>query len=383
MVLNAHPSAPCVLLAGGGTVGHLAPGFALAEALAERGFDIRFATPGEAEEERWFARGGWDRILLPAARRPRGLLAVPGFGARIVGSVLRARAILARQRVSAVVALGGWPCFPGAAAACLLDLPLFFLASDHRAGAVVRRMAPFARRVYLAEASAATDLPEGKTRIVGPILRPAIGRGTRDPARFGLDPSRRTLLVVGGSKGAEGLNRRALEGLRDAIRRDPALAGRIQVLHSTGPRGDGIEEAYRALGVAHRVLPFIEAMEDAWCTADLALTRAGAVTCAEVAATGTAALFVPYPHHADRQQFRNAEPLVARGAALLLEEEALTPAAFARFVLPLLLDEQRLATMRSRARRDAGGGAAGVAEDLVRCLVREGTEPRPGRTPRE
>jgi UDP-N-acetylglucosamine--N-acetylmuramyl-(pentapeptide) pyrophosphoryl-undecaprenol N-acetylglucosamine transferase len=350
-------------------VGHLAPGLALREALAVRGVEARFATPGEAHERTWFPEGEPAPLRIPAPRRPRGLAEAPLFPVRASAAVARAVAVLRRERPAAVVALGGWPCVPAALAAALLRVPLAFVASDRTPGVVVRRLAPLADRVYVADERAAADLGDGaRVRTVGPVLRAAMRYPRRDPGRFGLRSDRATLVVVGGSLGARGLNERVAAGLAAAARETPALRDRFQVLHSVGRSGDGVAQAYRLAGLLHHVTPFLRDMEVAWGTADLAVTRAGAVTCAELAATGTPAVLVPYPHHADRQQFRNAEPLVARGAATLVEEGDLAPERVRRDVVGLLLDPARLSSMRSAVRSGFRDGAGQIADDLVRFL---------------
>src|SRR5687768_812266 len=204
----------------------------------------------------------------------------------------------------------------------------------------------------------------------------------RDPARFGLDTGRRTLLVVGGSLGAQGLNARARSGLLAAVAERAGLASRIQVLHSTGTAEEATlaRADYERAGLVHRVVPFIAEMGEALATADLVLCRGGAATLAEIAALRRPAVVVPYPHHADRQQFANAEPLVEAGQAVVVEEGALDAATFGREVVDRLLDDRALGAMSAgrRAPGDArepatapgasgtGDAAATIARDLVR-----------------
>lgn len=368
--MTARP--PLVVFAGGGTVGHLAPAFALATALERRGARTRFVTPGEAVEAEWFPPGAPPPLALAAPRRPRTLADALRFPGRLLGALGRALRLLQRLRPRAVVGLGGWPCVPASAAALLTGVPLALITSDASPGIVVRVLAPFARRVYAAQEAARRRLARGRPpaarpryRTTGPLVRPEVVEARRDPALLGLVEGRRTLFVVGGSRGAEGLNRALAEGLRQAAAADPTLAARLQVLHSVGLAGAGIGEVYRAAGLSARVVPFLREIGTAYRSADLVVSRAGALTCAELEATGAPAVLVPYPHHADRQQFENAEPLARRGGAAVLEEQALSPAAVREVVLRLLFDAPRLAEMSRRmavGRRDATGE---VAEDLL------------------
>lgn len=343
---------PTVLFLGGGTAGHLAPGFALAEALEAAGVRCLFATPGEAVEAEWFAGQPGPRRVR-AARRPRGVGAALAFLPTLGAGVGDALALLRRERVAGVVALGGWPSLPGLVAARLAGRPLAFVVADAVAGALVRRLGRLAGRIYCADPRAAAVLG-GPPRVqaTGPLLRPGVLAGRRDPRAFGLAEGRATLLVVGGSLGARGLNERVVAGLAAAHARDPALGARLQVLHAAGPDAARVAQRYAALGLCHRVVPFLKAMGSAYRVADLVVARAGAGTCAELAALGRPAVLVPYPHHADRQQFLNARPLVESGQARLVEEAQFTPECFAREVLAPLLDPA------SRAARDPGRRAA-------------------------
>jgi UDP-N-acetylglucosamine--N-acetylmuramyl-(pentapeptide) pyrophosphoryl-undecaprenol N-acetylglucosamine transferase len=153
----------------------------------------------------------------------------------------------------------------------------------------------------------------------------------------------------------------------------PQVRAGLQVLHSAGPDAERCREAWHAAGVRAFTAPFVRDMAAAYGTADLAVSRAGAVTCAELLATGTPSVLVPYPHHADRQQFENARPLVEAGAALLVEEQDLTPERFRDTVLALLGDPARRAEMQEAAALAArghasSGGAAEIADDLVRSF---------------
>jgi len=158
---------------------------------------------------------------------------------------------------------------------------------------------------------------------------------------------------------------RELYGLYEARQADRNLTRRIQVLHSVGGAGAGVAEAYRAAGLPHHVVPFLREIGTAYKTADLVVSRAGALTCAELEATGAPAVLVPYPHHADRQQFKNAEPLAARGGAVILEEKALSPAAVREVILRLLADPPRLAEMSRKMASGARDATTEVAADLL------------------
>lgn len=350
-------------------MGHLAPAFALAGLLRERGIPAHIATPGEAHEEAWFPVGEPPPLRSTATRLPRGALQALGFPPRLAIHVARAWRLLGRVRPGVVVGLGGWPCVPAALAARLRGIPLVLIASDAMPGAAVRRLAAIATRVYVAQAQAARGLRAGTDVLVtGPIVRAEIGRATPTPAAFGLRADRLTLFVTGGSLGAKALNERIARGLEAAVRADPELTGRLQVLHSVGRSEAGVGAAYERAGLTHHVTSFIQDMGTAYATADLVLCRAGAQTCHELEAAGRPAVLVPYPHHADRQQFENAGPLVARGGAALVEEHELDEHGVRTRVVDLLLDTAHCRTMAEAMRGAGAPASASIVEDLVRFL---------------
>ncbi len=359
-----------VLFAGGGTAGHLAPGFALAEALRARGIESVFATPGETKEREWFKERDAPREV-PASRLPKTPRAVFEFGPLTVRGVMRALAVIRRERVGAVVALGGWPCLPAAVAARIAKVPLVFIVADAVPGVVVRHMQGWADRIYAPCDEARSHLHSESVRVTGPLLRTQVLGGRRDPAAFGLDPSRRTLLILGGSLGAQGLYDRWLIGIRAALVDDPGIRERIQILHSVGGQRADIDATYERLRLVHHVTPYVQDMGSAYKTADLVLARAGANTCAELAATRTPAVLVPYPHHADRQQWRNAEALVRAGGAHLIEEQDLSPERIVKDVTSLLEDDAALADMRRSYENLEADAAGQTADDLIRLLERE------------
>ncbi len=361
-----------VLFAGGGTAGHLAPGFALAEALRVRGVESVFATPGESKEREWFKERDEPREV-PASRLPRTPRSVFEFGPVTVQGVMRALRVIRAERAGVVVALGGWPCLPAVVAARIANVPLVFIVADAVPGVVVRHMQGWAERIYAPCDEARSHLRAEGVRVTGPLLRSQVLEGERDATAFGLEPKRRTLLILGGSLGAQGLYDRWLIGIRAALVEDPTIRDRIQILHSVGGQRADIESTYERLRIVHHVTPYVQDMGSAYKTADLVLARAGANTCAELAATQTPAVLVPYPHHADRQQWRNAEALVKCGGAHLIEEPDLSPERIVKDVTNLLEDDEALAEMRRSYESGEADAAGQTADDLIRLLEREET----------
>jgi UDP-N-acetylglucosamine--N-acetylmuramyl-(pentapeptide) pyrophosphoryl-undecaprenol N-acetylglucosamine transferase len=347
---------PVVLFAGGGTGGHLLPGAAAAERLAALcpGATLLFATTDRDEGSAWAgAAGGCERLPLSSPRLPRGPGGVPrflaGFASSVAGSIREIR----RRRVDAVVGLGGYGSVGPSLAALATGRPVVALEANVVPGAANRLLVRLGATAAVSFEETAEGLPRARAVHTGNPLRAGVLGKRRDPGLFGLDGGRPILAVVGGSLGARGLNGRVAAAL-------PLLAREgVQLLWVTG-RDDAaaMEGAARAAGVRAAVLPFTGAMEAVYGTADLLLARSGGGTVAEVAALGVPAVFVPYPHHADRQQALNA-------GALLVEEADLGPASFEAVVLPLLRDAGERERMSAAALRCGRPDAAQRVARLV------------------
>ena len=283
---------------------------------------------------------------------------------RLTAGLLVSLWLIIRLRPRALLLTGGWSGLPVALAAWLLRLPALIFLPDIEPGATIRLLRPFVTRVALTVPDSARWFPDVTTIVTGYPLRRAFTEATRaaGQAHFGLDPQRRTLLVFGGSRGARSINRALLAVLPQL------LAEGLQVLHVTGELDWPEVSAQRsALSVAggYQAFPYLHhEMGLAQAAADLALSRAGASVLAEFPHAGLPALLVPYPW-AWRYQKTNADWLVARGAAMLMED-----ARMEQELLPtlreLLRDGARLQQMRAAARALAQPeGAQRLAAELL------------------
>ena len=348
-----------ILVAAGGTGGHLYPGIAVADELVRRDPSVRvvFAGTPRGLESRIVPRAGYPLELLPIlplngvglGRTLQGLLALPW------GLVCALRLVL-RLRPAAVLGVGGYAGGPVALVAALLGVRTVILEPNAKPGFTNRVLRPFVDAAACAfEDARAFYGPKGV--LTGNPVRggfTALGTKAAGPLK--------TLLVFGGSQGSLVLNEAMIRAL-------PHLPGpeRLHLVHQTGPSPrDAVAAAYATAGREAEVVAYLDDMEVRFAAADLVVSRSGATTCAELQAAGKAAVLVPLARAAADHQRVNAEAMEAKGAAVVVEEKDLTGESLARAIAGLLQDEPRLAAMgrsaRARSRPDA---AARVADLLV------------------
>jgi len=332
-----------VVVAGGGTGGHLYPGLALADALADQGFDVTFVGTPSGIEARAVPAAGYPLRLLPARQLRGGGAgrAVAGLAA-VARGAMRGRGLLAELRPCLVVGVGGYASVAVVIAARLAHLPIVLLEQNVVPGAANRLLGRLAARVCVGFAESTHFFPPGRAVHTGNPVRRQIVRGAARTSH-----ARPGLLVFGGSAGAHRLNVATIDALRTL---GPA-ARALDVTHQTGAADvDEVRAAYAALGLPARVEPFIADMAGAYATADVVISRAGAMSCAEVTAVGLPAILVPYPHAADDHQRRNAEVLVEAGAAEMILDRDCEGPRLAAAIRKLMEDPLRRAAMATRAR---------------------------------
>jgi len=358
-------SAAPVLIAAGGTGGHVFPALAVAEALnatavpvvwlgTRAGLEAR-AVPAAGIEIEWLSVGG----LRGKGWRTR--LAAPLVLARACWQALR---VLRRRRPRALLGMGGFVSGPGGLMARLAGCPLVVHEQNAVAGLTNRVLARFAARVL--EAVPGTFPTALGARHTGNPVRAAIAAIAPPEERFAGRTGAPRLLVLGGSQGARALNER----LPRALARLPA-GTRPEVRHQCGPRHlETARAAYAQAGVAAEVEPFIDDMAAAYAWADLVVGRAGAMSVAELAAAGVGALLVPFPHAVDDHQTRNARWLVEAGAAVVVQEHELDEVRLARELADVLGDRAALVERARRARALARPDAARAVAQAVLEVAR-------------
>jgi UDP-N-acetylglucosamine--N-acetylmuramyl-(pentapeptide) pyrophosphoryl-undecaprenol N-acetylglucosamine transferase len=357
-----------VLLAGGGSAGHVSPLLALADCLRRRKPDLRVTALGTEQglEARLVPARGYDLRTIPKVplpRRPSGDLA--RLPRNLRAAVAAAGRAIDETGAEVVVGFGGYVSTPAYLAARKRRIPIVVHEQNARAGIANRLGARFSRHVATTFASTAL---RGAT-VVGMPLRQEVALLDRDArrgeglAQFGLDPQWPTLLVTGGSLGAQRLNH-AFQQRVDALR-----SSGIQVLHITG-LGKEFEPVSEVAGPPYVVAAYVDHMELAYAAADLVVARAGANTVCELTAVGLPAVYVPLPIGNGEQRF-NAADVVAAGGGLLVDDADFTPEWIDAHLIPLMSDAQRLHAMGEAAAGVGERGADELLADLVAAAFAE------------
>ena len=358
---------PFVAIACGGTGGHLFPGLAVAEALRQRGCLVALlVSPKEVDQQAAKSAAGLEIFTLPAVGwQNRNYFS---FTRSFFRSFFAARKIFRRRRPDAVLAMGGFTSAPPVFAAKISGAKTFLHESNTIPGKSNRLLARFVDAAFIGFPETAAKLCAKKSWVTGTPVRSGFFPDPLSPlspsvcrARLGLDPDRPTILVVGGSQGAHGLNELVLSAL-------PLLKNRgWQWLHLAGARDfENVRAAYAACGIPAVVQPFLAEMDWALGAATAAVSRAGASSLAEIAARRLPALLVPLPTAADNHQVFNAAAFAKSGAARLLEQKNASPEKIAAAVDGLVGDEAARRSVRDAlAAWHAPQSAAQIAEYIM------------------
>jgi UDP-N-acetylglucosamine--N-acetylmuramyl-(pentapeptide) pyrophosphoryl-undecaprenol N-acetylglucosamine transferase len=358
-----------LVIAGGGTGGHVFPALALGEHVlgSLAGSEVLFVgSRGGLEERLVPARGHRLELLEVGKLRGEGALARARTLASLPAAVIAAVRVLRRFAPDVVVGVGGYASGPTILAATVLRLPVVLLEQNSIPGTTNRAIARLARRVVIGFRRAARYLPADRTVLLGNPIRPEV------LAALQARPERRAsgapcLLVLGGSQGAHAIN----ELMANAAGRLRQQLGELRLVHQTGPSDlERTRESYAAAGVAARVEAFIDDVGPALRDADLVLSRAGATTLAELCVAGLPAVLVPYPYAADDHQAANAAELVEAGGAVMVRQGEIDAERLATLLAELLGDEARRQHMAEAMRRCGYPEAAAAVTSLLLELVR-------------
>jgi UDP-N-acetylglucosamine--N-acetylmuramyl-(pentapeptide) pyrophosphoryl-undecaprenol N-acetylglucosamine transferase len=363
-----------VLVAGGGTGGHLFPGMAVAEAFraAVPGLEVAFAGTGRGIEARVVPQSGYRLFTLPVTGLVgRGLIRRLGAVAVLPSALGAAWRVLREFRPDLVVGVGGYASAPILFVAGLMRLPRVILEQNAVPGVTNRIFGPHADRVFLAFEETEQRFTGGRFACPGNPVREGLLEAVE---KAGKARTGRHVLAFGGSQGARALNDALIEAVPALMAKDPDLT----VTHQTGAADlERVRAAYAPLGDRAEAAAFIDDMGAAYAGADLVICRAGATTVAELTAVGRPAILVPYPHAAHDHQTANARLLESRGAAVLLPQGELTPERLEGLVNELLTNRSGLATMEAAAK--ALGRPDAARRVVSECL--ELLPPHNGRPP--
>lgn len=356
-----------MLIAGGGTGGHLYPGIALAEELTTRqkGNEVVFVGTERGLEARVVPALGFPLELIDVKPlKGRGILGVLSGLLALPRAISRSMSLLKKHKPDVAVGVGGYASGPVLLAAFLSRIPAVVLEQNTVPGFTNRVLSRLVDLVFISFESSARFFPKKKAIALGnPIRQKLLDNFLSSKVPDG----RFNVLVLGGSQGAHALNLRMLEAA-------PALASqgdRLHIIHQTGKDDEAIvKKGYADAGVTAEVHAFIEDMSAVYRRADLVVCRAGATTIAELLVAKRAAIFVPYPFAADNHQELNAKEMVERGAALMILERELDGRKLAEEITALSADRPRLDQMERAASRagrpEAGREIIDACFDLIR-----------------
>lgn len=347
-----------VVIAGGGTGGHVIPALAIGRELQSRyGAELLFIGTARGVENKMVPAAGFElKLVQVGALKNVSMMTRAKTMFDLPRAVLSAGTMLGEFKADVVVGVGGYASGPAMIAAVLNGIPTLAFEPNTVPG--------FANKMVGRWVSAAAVHFE----VTKKYFRNATVTGVPVRAEFfqpSIDSAPKTLLVTGGSQGARAINRAVREALSELAK----IEG-LHIIHQTGERDyEETRVAYEKAGVAANVSPFIQDMANAFAHASLIVCRSGASTVAEIAAAGKPAIFIPFPFAADDHQMQNAQALAERGAAVFMSEEYATPEVLGRHIAELLNDPARLRQMSAKAREMAHPRAAQEIAEMVKRLA--------------
>lgn len=376
MPQNRTTRAMSLIIAGGGTGGHLFPGIAVAEEVLATGpsSHVRFIGTGNRFETGVLNRKGFEQQHIRVqSLKGKSLLQQIKTLVSLPWSVFSAAWILRRFRPDVVLGVGGYSAGPVVLAAWMLRIPRALHEQNVIPGMTNRLLSYFADRIYLSFADTRIKARAQKIRLTGnPVRKEILSCLESAPVtpRSPVSPEKPfTIFIVGGSQGAHRINTAVMTALEHIASKDM-----IAFIHQTGAADEGaVRKAYTEHHVTGTAKPFFHDMEKQYHKADLVICRAGASTIAELTVLGKGVIFVPYPFAADDHQALNARQLVSAGAAELILEKDLTGVLLAEKIEHYASSPQKLARMAANMRKQARPDAAKtIVEDLYELAALKG-----------
>jgi len=355
-----------VVIAGGGTGGHLFPGIAIAEEFLKRdpGTKVIFIGTKKGIESKWLRTWGYElKEIDIEGVKGRGMKALIKGVYQIPKSMVQSGKILCDFHPDIVVGVGGYASGPAVLTAYFMGFPTAIAEQNAIPGITNKILGQFVHRIFVTYKQTQAFFPRQKVVVSGNPVRTAV---MDKPSLQREEKGYWQLLVFGGSQGAEAIN----QCMMDMMPRLQSIKDKIKILHQTGSKQlNEIMQRYEEFGIDASVKDFIVDMAEAYRMADLVICRAGATSLAEITAAGKASILIPFPFAVNDHQSKNAAVLEAEGAALLLSESELTAEKLFEAMVTLLKDEEKLRHMEQNARKmsrpDAAITIVNHCEELV------------------
>ena len=352
-----------VVIAGGGTGGHLFPGIAITEEFIRRDkqTEIFFIGTQKGIESKLLGHVGYElrTIDVEGIKGRGGKALVKGFY-QIPQSILQSRRILKQFRPQIVIGVGGYASGPAVLAAYFMRIPTAIAEQNAVPGITNRILGKFVDKIFLTYAQTAASFSRSKVLLSGNPVRAAF-TGARSVQKKEKDIQ--YLLIFGGSQGAMAINKSVVEMLPELQK----MKTKVRVLHQTGAKEvESVRAAYVRYGIQADVTPFIVDMADAYRQADLIICRAGATSLAEITAAGKAPILIPFPWATNDHQTKNAQVLADAGAAIMINENDLSGKKLFEVVQELLRDPKKLQLMEENSAKLGNLNAAATIVDA--CL---------------
>jgi len=340
-----------VILAGGGTGGHLFPALAIAEGIKKKYPDsqVYFMGTKKGLEAKILPERGYKLYYLSVRGLKRGLnLSIFKAIFFLMKSMLEAMKILKQLKPEIVIGTGGYVSAPAVLAASLMRIPAFIQEQNSFPGITTRILSLFAKKVFLAyDESKKYFWVKKKLKVTGNPIRPEIFKADKISAmkKFNLEPNKKTVLILGGSQGASAINKAILDELNSSTEFN------FQILWQSGEKDyQKMKENLKNKKTTVQVFNFIEDMSSAYAACDLIISRAGAISLSEITGCGKPAILIPYPYATAEHQKYNAQVLEKNGAAVMIEEKNLEKMKPLSLASELLKDETKLKQMSQNSR---------------------------------
>jgi UDP-N-acetylglucosamine--N-acetylmuramyl-(pentapeptide) pyrophosphoryl-undecaprenol N-acetylglucosamine transferase len=357
-----------IVIAGGGTGGHLFPGIAIAEEFLRRDdkAQIIFIGTKKGIEGKLLGQLGYElRTIEIEGVKGRGLKAMVRSAYQVPQSMWQSRRVLKQFNPHIVIGVGGYASGPAVLTAHFMGIPTAIAEQNALPGITNRILGKFVKVIFVTYAQTQTWFPKRKVIISGNPVRAAfvagryVEKGKKDFWQ---------LLVFGGSQGAVTINKAMINMLSQLQK----MKNKIRVMHQTGTKQlEKVRQAYEKFGIKAKVMPFIVDMAGAYAAADLIVCRAGATSLAEITASGKAAILIPYPWAANDHQTKNAQAMADAEAAVVINESELTSGKLFGALENLLSDEKKLKKLeKNSARLGNINAAANIVDACIKLMAK-------------